>query len=162
MTMDNEKRRYIRFPYKMKTELIVRNKRYESDEIINLSIGGCLLPINADLESGSPCTLRIILQQTGNEPTVTVEGSIVRSDKGSVAVKFVSIDPENLDHLQNIARYNSPDPDQVEKEIDLNVLAAPFSPGIEYLSLFPLSSLICQFHSRGNLSTPHVEFKPNP
>ena len=75
------------------------------------------MPINADLESGSPCTLRIILQQTGNEPTVTVEGSIVRSDKGSVAVKFVSIDPENLDHLQNIARYNSPDPDQVEKEI---------------------------------------------
>jgi hypothetical protein len=42
----------------------------------------------------------------------------------------------------------------------LNVLATPFSPGLEYFSVFPVSSLICQFLSRGNLSTPHVELKP--
>ena len=112
-----ERRRYIRFPYKMKSELVVQDKKYAFDEIINLGIGGCLLPVEVNLDPGTPCTLRIILKKTGNEPTVTVDGILVRSERGSVAIKFTRIDLESLHHLQKIARYNSPDPDKVEEEI---------------------------------------------
>ena len=101
----------------MKSELVVQDKKYAFDEIINLGIGGCLLQLETNLDPGTPCTLHIILKKTGNEPTVTVDGTIVRSERGNVAIKFIRIDLESLHHLQKIARYNSPDPDQVEQEI---------------------------------------------
>jgi hypothetical protein len=46
-----------------------------------------------------------------------IEGEISRCDPGAVAVKFTRIDIDSLFHLHNIIRYNSPDPDKVEKEI---------------------------------------------
>ena len=115
--MGNERRRFVRFPFRMNAELITKDSKYEVSEFINLSIGGCLLPVGVDLESGSPCTLRILLGKTGVDPVVTVEGTVVRCEDGNVAIKFVKIDPENLHHLQMIALYNSPDPDRVEVEI---------------------------------------------
>ena len=115
--MVDERRRFIRFPYKMNAELIGKGTSYEVDKISNLGIGGCLLPIGADLEPGTPCTLKIFLGKRGLDPVVTVEGTIVRCEHGNVAIKFTKIDPENLLHLQKIARYNSSDPDRVETEI---------------------------------------------
>ena len=115
--MTDKKRRFTRFPFKMEAELTVEGTRYKVDKINNLSIGGCLLSIPAEMRTGTPCSLRIILKTTGNEPVVEVDGTIARCQNGNVAIKFTGIDPDNLIHLQNIARYNSPDPDKIEKEI---------------------------------------------
>ncbi|MFC1533756.1 PilZ domain-containing protein [Thermodesulfobacteriota bacterium] len=115
--MTGEKRRFIRFPFNIKAEMIVKDITYKVDEIINLSIGGCLLSVQAYPEPGTPCTLRINLGITGNELIITIEGSLVRSNQGDAAIKFTKIDPDSLLHLQKIARYNSPDPDRVEQEI---------------------------------------------
>ena len=54
---------------------------------------------------------------TGDGPIVKVKGSIVRCDRGTVAIKFTHIDPDSLFHLQKIAQYNSPDPDRTEQEL---------------------------------------------
>jgi len=115
--MASEKRRFTRFPFKMKAELRVKNTLYETEEIDNLSIGGCLLSLQADLEPETQCNFSIILKTTGNEPTVSVEGTVVRCEQGKVAIKFTSIAPDSLFHLQKIAHYNAPDPDDVEQEI---------------------------------------------
>ena len=115
--MVNEKRRFTRFPYKMKVELTVNDTLYKVEEIKNLSIGGCLLAISEELEPETPCSLSIILKLTGNEPTVKIEGVIVRSEQGAVAVNFTRIDQKSLYHLQKIARYNAADPDRIEREI---------------------------------------------
>ena len=115
--MNEERRRFIRFPFMMKAELILRDKVYEADELLNLSIGGCLLPIQSEIHPNTPCTVMINLGDSESEPVVRVEGVIVRNEHGKVAVKFTAVDPENLNHLQRIARYNAPDPDRVEKEI---------------------------------------------
>ena len=64
-----------------------------------------------------PCSLKIILKVSGDEPNVNIEGKIVRCKNSTVGVKFTRIDMENLFHLQNIARFNSDDPDRIEKEI---------------------------------------------
>ena len=115
--MVNEKRRFTRFPYGMKAELRVKDSLYKVEEIKNLSIGGCLLDISEKLEPETPCSLNIILKLTGDEPTVRIEGVIVRNERKAVAVKFTRIDPKSLYHLQKIARYNAPDPDRIEQEI---------------------------------------------
>ena len=93
---------------------------YDVDEIVNLSVGGCLLPIKADLAQGAPCRIKIFLSGSASEVSVRINGEISRVEGGAVAVRFIRIDPESLMHLQNILRYNSADADVIEREIVKN------------------------------------------
>lgn len=112
-----EKRRFTRVTFRVKAEMTVNAVLYTAEEINNLSVGGCLLPITAGLEPGSACHVRILLSGTSSELRVKVDGNVVRCNHGAVTIKFTHIDPDSLFHLQNIVRYNSPDPDTVEWEI---------------------------------------------
>ena len=115
--MPEEKRRFTRIPFRVKAEMTVNDVLYSAEEISNLSVGGCLLPIRADLEPGSVCHVRILLTGTSSELSVRVDGEVMRCDPGAIAIKFTHIDPESLLHLHNIVRHNSLDPDVVEREI---------------------------------------------
>ncbi len=115
--MESENRKFTRFYYKMRSEFSVNNYVYELDELINLSIGGCLLPVVVNAKSGDECSLKILLGDNEEAPVVAVEGRIVRINDDTTAVSFNKIDPESLEHLHRIAQYNSPDPDKTEKEI---------------------------------------------
>jgi len=115
--MSKEKRRFTRVPFRVSAEIMVHDFSYRAEEILNLSVGGCLLPVEADLAPGTGCHLKIIMAGTTSELSIRVKGEIVRSGAGAVAVKFTGIDPDSLFHLQNIIRYNSSDPDAVEREI---------------------------------------------
>jgi hypothetical protein len=88
-----------------------------AEEIKNLSVGGCLLSMPGKFQLGAPCHVRIQLSGSSSELNVEVDGEIVRSDPGEIAIKFTSVDIDSLFHLQNIVRYNSPDPDAVEAEL---------------------------------------------
>ena len=115
--MNDNKRRFTRIPFKVHSELIVQGNAYTAEEITNLSVGGCMLPIVVELEPKTECQLKISLSGTTDGITINVDGEIIRSDQNAVAVKFTRIDPESLFHLQNIIRYNSPDADAIEEEI---------------------------------------------
>jgi hypothetical protein len=116
--MTDESRRFTRVPFKVNAEMIANDIAYHSKEISNLSIGGCLLPVTATLDQGTPCQMKIFLEGAGDEVNVSIEGEIVRADPDAVAIKFTRIDPDSLFHLQNIIKYNSPDADMVEGEIN--------------------------------------------
>lgn len=115
--MTDENRRFSRIPFKVNTILQVGDTEYRADEMSNLSVGGCLLPISVDLPPSTPCQICIFLEGTSDEIKVMVEGEIIRSTPEGVAVKFNRIDPQSLFHLHNIIRYNSPDADMIEFEI---------------------------------------------
>ena len=115
--MPEEKRRFSRVSFSVKAELTVDGVLYIADEITNLSVGGCLLPIEADLEPETACLLKIVLSGTATELSIQVEGKIVRCKSGTIAVRFTKIEPDGLFHLQNIIRYNYPDTDKVEYEL---------------------------------------------
>ena len=112
-----EKRRFTRVPFRVKAEMTVNYVLSSAEEISDLGVGGCLLPITADLEQGNACHVRILLSGTSSELSVRVEGEIVRCKTGAIAIKFTHIDPDSLFHLQNIIRYNSSDSDPVEQEL---------------------------------------------
>jgi len=115
--MADEKRRFSRIVFKMNAEFAVRGKLFKVDEIANLSVGGCQLEIGEDFPAGTDCTLLIVLNPADRTMNVEVVGEVVRSMKGVVGIRFNSIGPEALVHLQNIIRYNAPDPDRIEEEI---------------------------------------------
>ncbi len=115
--MSDEKRQFTRVQFKVKAEIIVKDVKYATDQISNLSVGGCLLPIKAKLEPESPCRVNILMSGANSELKVRVDGKIIRRDQGTVAVRFTGIDPDSLLHLKNIILYNSPDSQTVEQEI---------------------------------------------
>ena len=116
--VDNNKRRFTRIPFKAGAKIDVEDKSFLVDEIFNLSIGGCLLPLADKLNTGIKCFVRITLSEINDNLAVCVEGEIVRSENNMTAVKFTKIDPDSLFHLQNIIRYNAPDSNAIEQEID--------------------------------------------
>jgi len=116
--MTEDKRRFSRIFFNVKAKLAVAGAVYTVDRIANLSIGGCLLEIDADIPLGSVCTFTILLSRMA--PGVEVLGEIVRVGKGEVSLKFTTIEQENLFHLQNIIRYNAEDVDVIEEEISIH------------------------------------------
>ncbi|MEW6674170.1 MAG: PilZ domain-containing protein [Thermodesulfobacteriota bacterium] len=115
--MPMEKRKFSRIPVKLEAELTAGDMTFRVEELKNLGIGGCLLPIDADLAPGTVCHLRILLNPAESEISVEIDGEIKRSASGTVAVQFTRTDPDSLFHLRNIVRYNFPDADVVDGEI---------------------------------------------
>ncbi|MFW6372505.1 MAG: PilZ domain-containing protein [Thermodesulfobacteriota bacterium] len=112
------KRRFTRVPFHVRTRIDIEDRSHTVDRIFNLSVGGCLLPLPIQPNKGTPCRLEIQLGDNRTDISVQVEGEVIRSGEGTVAVKFIRIDPDSLFHLQNIILYNAPNPEEVEKEID--------------------------------------------
>ncbi|MBW1897713.1 MAG: PilZ domain-containing protein [Deltaproteobacteria bacterium] len=115
--MADNRRKFTRVPFRVQAEITATDHVFNVEELSNLSIGGCLLPIAADLKEGTACHVKILLSGSSSEMSIRIDGEIKRSQPGTVAVKFIRIDPDSLFHLQNIIRYNSPDPDAVDREI---------------------------------------------
>lgn len=117
--MEKVRRRFQRIPFDVPAQLSVAGVIYHADTISNLSIGGCLFPFPPDLrlKEESTCRLAIQLNKKISKPQVLVTGEVIYSDQGMAGIKFTQIEPESLFHLQNIIRYNAPDPEQIEHEI---------------------------------------------
>jgi hypothetical protein len=113
--MTAEKRRFSRIIFNVRARFAVGETVYTVERIVNLSVGGCQLEIDDELEPGAPCKFTVLLPRMG--PGVEVFGEVVRTGNGEASIKFTRIDPENLLHLQNIIRYNAEDPDLIEEEI---------------------------------------------
>ena len=115
--MLNEKRRFTRIGFKMSGELTVADQVFRVDQISNLSVGGCSLGLGVVFDAGTACRFWVPLDPAHSELGVDVQGEIVRCDGQYVSIRFTSIDPDSLFHLQNIIRYNALDADQIEAEI---------------------------------------------
>lgn len=115
--MKNENRRFSRISIRVNAELTLEDTCHAVEEISNLSMGGCLLPLSLDPETGTPCRLKIRLDGTDEKMAIVAEGQIIRTGPNGVAVQFTRIDPDSLFHLQNIIRYNAPDADLIDFEL---------------------------------------------
>ncbi len=115
--MVSEKRNFTRVPFKVEAEIIANETLYKIKEITNLSIEGCLIPVDADLKLGTSCKITIFLSGVTPKLTIKADGEVIRLEEHYLAIKFIRVDPDSLFHLQNIVRYNSQNPEKVEWEI---------------------------------------------
>lgn len=112
-----EKRRFTRIPFDVNARISVGNTTCQAHTIINLSVGGCLLPVDKAFHPGDACVVKIAIPGTTDDLCIRVEGKVIRCENNEVAIHFLTIDPDSLFHLKNIIRYNAPDLEQVEKEL---------------------------------------------
>jgi len=116
--MSDDRRRFTRILFNLKGELTVNSQLFRFDAVNNLSIGGCLLPVEDDLEEGADVDLKFFLGDAVSEPVIQIKGRIIRLLQGRIAISFTHIDPDSLFHLQNVIRYNADDTDAIEQEIE--------------------------------------------
>jgi hypothetical protein len=114
--MKEERRQSNRIVFRVRAELSVQDLHYRAEEISNLSLGGCLLPISEELALGTACQVEIHIGGTSSELNIRVEGEILRCNEKGVAVKFTKIGRDSLLHLQNIIRHSEPYSESAAKE----------------------------------------------
>ena len=114
--MMEERRQYERVVFKAEADLVVQDNAYHADEIGNLSLGGCLLPIVESLVPGTACQVKIKIGGASTELSIVLNGEVLRSNEKGVAVKFTHMEPDCLMHLQNIVRHNAPYSQDAAKE----------------------------------------------
>ncbi len=115
--MSKERRNHTRVPFRTTAEVRIRDRVYRADALENLSLGGCLLRISGDFQVNDRCLVKIRLNGTLDERSVSVEGYVLRGDSGLLALRFTHVDPDSLYHLKGIIIYNAPDAEAAEAEI---------------------------------------------
>lgn len=113
----DEKREFTRVPYRVELKA-GQDRCIRCMEIVNLSLGGCLLSVDGEMKEGEECRIEILMSGALEGQSIRVKGRVIRTEKGRVALRFTEIDPESLFHLRNIVRYNASDADAVEREIE--------------------------------------------
>jgi hypothetical protein len=96
-------------------DLTVNGAPVPDARVDNLSLRGLLVLSALRPAAESGCTIGIRLGGTAAEVQAT--GRVVRTTDNGFAVRFTEIvGLDSLEHLRNLIRYNSHNPDQVEQE----------------------------------------------
>lgn len=86
-------------------------------EVVDLSMSGVFLRSTTLLPMGTRCQLSILLGHFKHELPIITEGTVVRTDKDGVALRFESVKVESTAPLQQVIVENADDPEQVHMEI---------------------------------------------
>lgn len=116
--MNDNRRTFSRVPFHVHVNMLAREVWYSVERLDDLSVGGCHLSVFPEAPIGESCEVRIYLNGASSQLYVCIHGKIVRHDDDGVGVEFTQIDPDSLFHLKNIIRFNAPNPDQIDDELE--------------------------------------------
>jgi heme/copper-type cytochrome/quinol oxidase subunit 4 len=100
MSTSRDQRTFERIPFAKKVKVVSMGRMAAYAMAINIGMGGVLLQSAAPLPVGSKCQVAIPISGGDGIKHMMAEGTVVRSDTGGTAVKFVrTLDPSSLDTL---------------------------------------------------------------
>jgi hypothetical protein len=118
MGQEQERRDFIRVPFKTATTVRIPDRTLWSSSTLDLSMNGIRIATEEAIPlPGTPCEIEMVLSE--DDPAVIIEarGSIVRSAPGTLAVHFSEVDFDSYLHLRQLIMNNADDPDQAEQQI---------------------------------------------
>lgn len=101
--MTLERRKFARFSLDLAANLFF----YQVDmrqvgTLIDISMGGCLFPLQLDVPLGEKCQLQLAVGEGLNASSIDISGIIVRRDSKGVGIQFINITPDISDNLKQI------------------------------------------------------------
>jgi len=112
-----EKREFIRVPFKMNTVVRARDRTIRSSETLDISMNGLRVATAETVPpEGTFCEIEIVLAESPSPVIIETRGSIVRSEPGIMAVHFTEVDVDSYEHLQQLILNNTEDPERAETE----------------------------------------------
>ncbi|MFP4214007.1 MAG: PilZ domain-containing protein [Desulfohalobiaceae bacterium] len=88
----------------------------------NISLKGLLASYEPRLQAGQDCRVELSLDQ-GH--ILDLQGRVVRCDAQGTAIDFRSMQPDTFQHLRNLIRFYSQNPDLIDQELS----QPAFDPG---------------------------------
>lgn len=98
--MTRERRAFTRFELDLPASMFLyQMDMYHDGTIIDLSLGGCFLPIDCDIPKGEKCRITLTTGIGLEAESVEITGEIVRSTEKGVGIQFTSEVPDSIKTL---------------------------------------------------------------
>ena len=110
-----EKRDFTRVPFEAKA-VINWKGRSITGLVENLSLKGLFLKTSEKIKDDQDVTIKIFLTGISSRLSIALDGSVLRSEKSGLAIKFKKIDIDSFIHLKNVVSYNQGDSDAIMNE----------------------------------------------
>jgi hypothetical protein len=109
------RREFSRVDVHLRTEVTADGVRHLDGTMESLSLKGGFFRVANPPSGEAVCDIRLHLE--GTEIEVHARGKVVRSTPDGCAIQFFEIvGVDCLEHLRNLIRFNTHNPDQVERE----------------------------------------------
>ena len=100
MSTSRDQRTFERIPFSKKVKVVSMGRMAAYAMAINIGMGGVLLHSATPLPVGSQCQVAIPMPKGEGIKHMMAEGTVVRSDAGGTAVKFMqTLDPSTFDTI---------------------------------------------------------------
>jgi hypothetical protein len=109
-------RHFSRVPFRIEAEVRSDNGTFFG-EVRNLSLKGAYIAVPDSHPVGEEVDIRIYLAQDEPGFMIEVEGHVVRTDQGGIAVDFSKVGLSSFTHLRHLVALNSGDDDAVIDEL---------------------------------------------
>lgn len=113
----NENRHTHRVPFGSFVEFSSTDCRHVC-ELVDISLQGALIAAcsGATPEEGTPCTLKISLDDAGDNQII-MQGTIAHKIENRVGIFCNSIDVDSMAHLRKLVEYNLGDIELVDRDL---------------------------------------------
>lgn len=106
--MGRERRKFTRITVNIPATLaLYQLEAYHTGIIANICGGGCFFPLKGDLPMGERCDITVLTGEGLEAETVSISGTIVRSDEQGVGIRFDAASEEYLEKLAGIQHHES-------------------------------------------------------
>ncbi len=118
MTTNNQDnhREFSRVPLCIEAIVQTEETQVRSENTRDISMKGIFIVTDHPVPLRTLCEITLVLKGQENPIKVEIRGMVVRSTDEGIGLQFTELALEAYDHLQNMVKLNSPDPDQVEQE----------------------------------------------
>jgi hypothetical protein len=100
MGMSTDQRIFDRIPFNRRVKVVSMGRMAAYAMLVNIGMGGVLMQFASPLPVGSPCQVAIPVSGANGFKHIMTEGTVVWSDAGVTAVKFLqAIQPTLFDTL---------------------------------------------------------------
>jgi predicted nucleic acid-binding protein len=117
-TEEINRREFTRVPIQLDVEITSPSTTTQPTDchIKDVSLNGLYLQCKNPLSTGSDCQVTITLGGGEDPVRIQVNGKVARTDTQGMGLEITEIvGIESFTHLQNLVRYNSATPEQVEQ-----------------------------------------------
>ena len=105
--MRNERRSFARVLLELPANLyLFQVELSHSGSTIDLSLGGCYLPMDGDLTVGEECEISLTIGEGLKTETLNLAGIIARNDKDGVGIEFINTSVGDQDRLEQVLTCN--------------------------------------------------------
>jgi hypothetical protein len=116
-----ERRQNLRVPFVTEVNITALDGsgRVSTEMSKDISMKGIYCFTENPLPQGTRCLIEIVLTGTSTELKIRIEGHVVRTEPGGMALFFDALDLDAFIHLKNVLYYNSGDPERIDRETGL-------------------------------------------